>query len=145
VPPSEIVPCPTCGRKNRVPSVARGFPQCGSCHSSLPWIVDATDSDFGLVVGTASDVLVDFWAPWCGPCRLVAPGVARAATELAGRIKAVKVNIDDAPMTAARFGVQSIPTLLLVRRGRVLSRQVGAVSSDRLIGWVHESLETATA
>jgi thioredoxin 2 len=85
-------------------------------------------------------VLVDLWAPWCGPCRLVAPGVERAAVELAGRLKAVKVNVDEAPGISARFGVRGIPTLLILRDGRPIATQVGALPPDRLVAWARASL-----
>jgi thioredoxin 2 len=131
-----ITACPTCGTKNRVPPAASGTPRCASCKADLPWLVDALEPDFDAVVDTRLPVLVDLWAPWCGPCRLVAPGVERAATELAGRLKVVKVDVDRAPGVSARFGVQGIQTLLLLRDGAVVDRQVGALPPDRLLAWV---------
>jgi thioredoxin 2 len=88
------------------------------------------------VVEASLPVLVDMWAPWCGPCRVVAPGVERAAREYAGRLKAVKVDVDEAPGVAGRYSAQSIPTLLLLDAGREVARQVGAVPPDRLLGWI---------
>jgi thioredoxin 2 len=130
------VACPACGRRNRVPAVAAGTPHCGSCRAALPWLVTAGDTDFDDVAGRSPVlVLLDLWAPWCGPCRAVAPAVARVARELAGRIKAVQVNVDEAPGVAARFGARSIPTLLLVRDGVEVGRQVGALPADRLLAW----------
>jgi thioredoxin len=85
-------------------------------------------------------VVVDLWAPWCGPCRMVSPALAQVATDLAGRLKLVKVNVDDSPRLQQRFGVQSIPTLLVMREGKVISRQVGAVPAAALRSWVEQAL-----
>ncbi|HRE00826.1 MAG TPA: thioredoxin [Ilumatobacteraceae bacterium] len=137
---SEIVTCPSCGTKNRVPVVAAGTPRCASCKAALAWLVNAGDADFDAAVDTTALVLVDLWAPWCGPCRMVAPGVEQAAAELAGRLKAVKVNVDEAPGISARFGAQSIPTLLLMRGGKVVERQVGALPAHRLLAWIKQAL-----
>ena len=137
---SSIVACPSCGRRNRVPAVATGAPHCASCHADLPWLVEATDVDFDDVVKTHLPVLVDLWAPWCGPCRMVAPGVARSAGELAGHLKVVKVNVDEAPGVASRFAAQGIPTLLLLQDGQVAARQVGALPEARLLAWIRSSI-----
>ena len=105
-----VVTCPACSTRNRVPRVARGVPRCASCHASLPWLVAADDRDFAAVAEEASvPVLVDLWAPWCGPCRMVAPAVERVAHELAGHLKAVKVNVDESPAVAGRYQAKSIP------------------------------------
>jgi thioredoxin 2 len=140
-----VVRCPTCGTRNRVPAVAKGTPRCASCHHDLPWLVEASGHDFTSVVDTRVPVLVDLWAPWCGPCRLVAPGVARVADELAGALKVVKVNVDEAPAVARRFGVQGVPTLLVLRHGRLVDRYVGALPPDRLLAWVRTALEQHAA
>jgi thioredoxin 2 len=142
---AEIVACPNCEKKNRVPAVATGMPRCASCHGDLPWVVDAGEADFDAALDTAATVLVDLWAPWCGPCRLVAPGVEQAAVELAGRLKVVKVNVDNAPGISHRFGVQGIPTLLMLHGGELITRQVGALPADRLLAWVHHTLDARTA
>ena len=140
----ELIRCPHCGRRNRVPAVASGTPHCGNCHEALPWIVDAGDDTFAAVAEAASiPVLVDLWAPWCGPCRMVSPALAQLATELAGKIKLVKVNVDNSPTLQQRFGVQSIPTLLLLRDGKVAARQVGAIPAPQLRSWVEQALQTA--
>ena len=136
-----IVRCPDCKRRNRIPPAATGTPRCADCRSSLPWLVNAGDDDFAEIADRSPlPVLVDWWAPWCAPCRMVAPAVERLTQELAGRIKAVKVNVDEAPRTAARFDARSIPTLLLLRDGRVVARQVGALPADRLGTWVRGAL-----
>jgi len=141
---AEIVVCTSCGKKNRVPASAAGLPRCASCHANLPWLVNAGESDFVAVARSSVPVLVDLWAPWCGPCRMVAPGVERAASEFAGKLKVVKVNVDDAPGVSARFDVLGIPTLLVLRDGEAVARQVGALPADRLVAWVRGVIETAS-
>jgi thioredoxin 2 len=129
-----------------VPAVAPGVPRCANCHTALPWLTSAGDGDFEEVAGRSTlPVLVDLWAPWCGPCRVVEPGVERPARSLAGRLKAVKVNVDEAPRAAERLGVQGIPTLVLLRDGREVARQVGAVPPPALLRWAEEAIaEPAT-
>ena len=141
-----IVACPNCGKRNRVPAVARGVPRCANCHTALPWLTSAGDGDFEEVAGRSTlPVLVDLWAPWCGPCRVVEPGVEWAAGSLAGRLKVVKVNVDEAPRTAERLGVQGIPTLVLLRDGREVARQVGAVPPPALLRWAEEAIAEPAA
>jgi thioredoxin 2 len=136
---AQIVTCPSCGKRNRLPAAARGVARCAACRTALPWLTAAGDGDFDEVVTAASlPVLLDLWAPWCGPCRVVAPGVEQAARTLAGRLKAVKVNVDQAPRVAERYGVRGIPTLLILRQGREVARQVGAVPPPALVGWAEE-------
>jgi len=142
---AEIVTCAACGKKNRVPLSANGIPRCASCHTNLPWLVDAGEADFAEAVSSRLPVLVDLWAPWCGPCRMVAPGVEQAASEFAGRLKVVKVNVDQAPGVSARFGVQGIPTLLVLRDGEPVARQVGALPPDQLLGWVRTAVSASTS
>jgi len=139
-----LMACPHCGRKNRVPAAASGRPQCGHCHQALPWIVDAGEDTFTEIAENATvPVLVDLWAPWCGPCRMVSPALEQVATELAGRLKLVKVNIDNAPRLQQRFGVQAIPTLLILRDGEVAARQTGAAPAAALRAWVEQTLPKA--
>jgi thioredoxin 2 len=143
---ADVVTCPNCGKRNRVPATARGVPRCAACHTALPWLTAAGDGDFEEVAGNSTlPVLVDLWAPWCGPCRIVEPGVERAAGSLAGRLKVVKVNVDQAPRTAERLGVQGIPTLLLLRDGREVARQVGAVPPPTLLRWAEETIAEPAA
>jgi thioredoxin 2 len=107
----------------------------------LPWIAEAGDQTFADVV-TASTipVLVDFWAPWCGPCRTVSPSLEHLARELVGQVKLVKINVDESQKVAGQFGVQAIPTLLVIRGEKVLSRQIGAASERQLKTWLEEAL-----
>jgi len=134
---SDVIACPSCAKRNRVPAAATGLPRCANCHAPLPWLTTAGDDDFDRVAGESPlPVLVDLWAPWCGPCRMIAPGVEQAAQRLAGRLKVVKVNVDQAPRVAARFNATSIPMLVVLDRGQVKARQVGAVPADALLRWV---------
>jgi len=121
-----VVACGSCGAKNRVPQVSSGHPRCAKCHTDLPWVVDADDEEFDRAVDTRRLVLVDLWAPWCGPCRMVAPVLETMAREFAPRLKVVKVNVDESPRVAQRFEAMSIPMLVFVRDGRLIETIVGA-------------------
>jgi thioredoxin 2 len=107
-------------------------------------VVDADDASFPEVgEASATPVLIDLWAPWCGPCRMVSPALEQLARELAGRLKLVKVNVDESPAISQRFQVQGIPTLLVLKDGQVVARQTGAASLDALRGWVEGALRAA--
>src|SRR5579862_9420478 len=137
----EVVRCGHCGQANRVPAAAAGTPRCGKCHQTLPWIADADDTTFGEVAEAAKvPVVVDLWAPWCGPCRMVSPALAQVAADLAGRVKLVKVNVDESPKIQQRFGVQAIPTLLVLRDGQVAARRAGAAPASDLRAWVESAI-----
>lgn len=138
---SKTVVCESCGRKNRVPAAGDGRPKCGNCGTPLPWIVDAGDDDFAEIAEKAASlVLVDLWATWCGPCRMVSPALEQVARELAGKIKLVKVDVDQAPRLSQRFQVQAVPTLLLLDKGEVIARQAGAAPANVLRQWVEETI-----
>ncbi|MEU6345819.1 thioredoxin [Streptomyces sp. NPDC046977] len=138
---STTVACGTCGRTNRVPAAAQGRPRCGNCRAALPWIVDAGDEDFaGIAAKTGPVVLVDLWATWCGPCRMVSPALERVARQLAGRIKLVKVDVDRAPALAQRFQVMAVPTLVLLGQGKEITRRAGAAPEHELRRWVEENI-----
>lgn len=123
---SPVIACPSCGTKNRLPVVAKGHPRCASCKATLPWLVNAGDADFDEAVDTRALVVVDLWAPWCGPCRMIAPVLEKLSADLAGRVKVVKVNVDDSPRTAMRYKAQSIPMLLVMDGGQVVDTMIGA-------------------
>ncbi len=137
---SRVVACPECGTKNRTPAASKGRPQCASCKKPLPWIADATDADFAAVTDTTQLVLVDLWAPWCGPCRMVAPVLESLAARYAGRIKVVKVNVDDNPQSARRFDASSIPTLVFLRDGAPVDRVIGAQPEPALAATIDRLL-----
>jgi thioredoxin 2 len=140
---SMIVACPNCGRKNRVQPSTSGVPRCSVCHTLLPWIVEAGRDTFEQELHASVPVLVDFWAPWCGPCRMVSPLVERVGREHAGQLKVVKLNIDEAPEISDRYGVRGIPLLVLFRDGSEVARQVGAVPQPQLNEWLRPHLAPA--
>ena len=142
--PGELTRCQHCGQANRVPAAAAGTPHCGTCHQPLPWITDADDTTFAAIADAAKiPVIVDLWAPWCGPYRMVTPALEQLARDLAGQVKLVKVNVDTSPQVSQRFGAQAIPTLLVLRGGRVAARQTGAAPLAALRAWVDKTLATA--
>jgi thioredoxin 2 len=140
-PSTSTVTCPTCGTRNRVPAAAESVPKCGNCHQPLPWIAEAGDSNFVEVAERAPmPVLVDLWATWCAPCRMVSPALERVATERAGTLKLVKVDVDAAPRVSQRFEVRGVPTLLLMRAGKVLVQRTGAPNEPALRSWLNGAL-----
>jgi thioredoxin 2 len=130
--PVSTLSCAACGKRNRIRPSPKGVPHCGSCGATLPWLVEASDATFDLEAEAAPAVLIDLWAPWCGPCRIVSPIVEELARDYAGRLKVIKVNVDDNPATAQRFQAFSIPTLVVLKNGRVVDRVVGALPKSQL-------------
>ena len=136
-----LTSCPACSKTNRVPAQAAGRPRCGSCKAELPWIVAAGDADFAAVAEQSPvPVLVDFWAAWCGPCRMVSPVLDKLARERPGRIKLVTVDVDKSPGLSRRFDVQAIPTLMVMVDGKVAARQAGAAPAEVLRSWLDGAL-----
>ncbi len=133
--------CSTCGRKNRVAAanVAKRV-RCGACKAELPPIAEPLEADSALfdeiVNGAQVPVLVDFWAPWCGPCRMAAPEVERVAQSMAGRALVLKVNSDQQPQLAERYNVRGIPNFIVFRNGRVALQQAGVVPHDQMKRWL---------
>ena len=132
--------CPSCGANNRVPTekLSEGLqPVCGQCKSPLTVSahpVTVTDANFAEEVERSPlPVLLDMWAPWCGPCRMIAPTIEQLASELAGRVKVAKLNTDENPMTGSRFNVRSIPTLLVLKGGKEIDRLVGALPKQEIL------------
>lgn len=134
---ADVITCRECGTRNRVPAVAAGKPACSQCKTPLTWIAAADDTNFDQVADSSKvAVLVDLWAPWCGPCRQVTPVLEQIAADQAGKLKLVKVNVDNAPGISAKFDARSIPTLVLLRGGKQVGRQIGALPAAALKRWV---------
>lgn len=137
-----IVRCEGCGSLNRIspePLQAGKAPVCGQCHAVLPppgpsTPLKVTDANFASLVEAATGpVFVDFWAGWCGPCLMIGPFIDQLAAELAGRVLVAKLNVDENPRTAARYGVSSIPTMIIFDQGREVGRLNGAVPKEAMI------------
>jgi thioredoxin 2 len=148
----QMIRCPACGATNRVPreKIEQGLePICGRCKAALPLgdkvagkPIAVTDATFAAEIERSPiPVLLDMWAPWCGPCHMVAPVIEQLATEMAGRVRIAKLNIDENPITTRRFNVMSIPTLLVLKNGQEIDRIVGVQPKSEII----RRLESAIA
>jgi thioredoxin 2 len=143
--PISTLVCASCGKRNRIGPSERGAPHCGNCGKPLAWVVEATESTFEVETRAQPTVVVDLWAPWCGPCRFVSPILDELAHQYAGRMKVVKVNVDDNQGLARRFDASSIPTLVVLRDGTVVDRVVGARPKAQLEAQIARHLKPPKA
>jgi thioredoxin 2 len=138
---SVVRACPHCGKGNRIPaSHLADTGRCGACKNTLPpqsEPLDVDDASFAEIVREATvPILTDFWAAWCGPCRMAAPEIKELARETAGKALILKVNTEEHPHLAAQFGVQSIPNFVVLRRGQPVFQQAGLASRGEMRRWL---------
>jgi len=139
---STHVVCPHCHAVNRVPGERLGQqPNCGKCHQPMfvAQPLELSAGNFAQHIGRSDiPLVVDFWAPWCGPCKMMAPAFAQAAATLEPAFRLAKVNTEAEPGLAAQFGIRSIPTLIVFRGGREVARQAGAMGAAEIVRWARQ-------
>jgi thioredoxin 2 len=136
--------CPACGKKNRIPAEhLADNGRCGSCKAALPPIAEPIDADTNtfdeIVAGARVPVLIDFWAAWCGPCRMAAPEVKRTAEQMSGRAIVLKVDTERWPALAQRFNVMSIPNFVITKNGQLVRQQPGLVDHRQMVAWLEQA------
>jgi thioredoxin 2 len=143
-----ILTCPSCGKKNRIAAAhlgaaLEGRVRCGACKTMLPPVAEPIDADVALFDGALQSspvpVLVDFWAEWCGPCRMAAPEVKKVAAAMAGRALVLKVDTERHPELAARYNVRGIPNFVVLRGGRVVAQHAGLAPAPEMQRWLEAS------
>ncbi|HET8782015.1 MAG TPA: thioredoxin [Pyrinomonadaceae bacterium] len=153
-----VIACPSCGTKNRVDEskLANSEAKCGQCgerleaaaagaQDSKPSIITDQSFERDVIQESGRPVLVDAWAPWCGPCRMIAPTIDQLAAESQGRYKITKLNVDENPMTASRFQIASIPTMLIFRDGQLVDRLIGLQSKPAIAERLRAAAKSAAA
>ena len=141
---SLIIACPQCNQLNRMPkSKITSNGKCGSCGKSLfdEYVINLTNDSFvSHVTKSELPILVDFWAPWCGPCKMMAPVLEEAAKKLSPNIRVAKVNTEEEQILAGRFNIRSIPTLAIFQNGKELDRKAGALQLPQVLQWTNQTL-----